>query len=306
MVTEQGFLRISVAATVAVAGSGIVSGLLSGSYSIAFDGAYSLIDAGMTLLAIWVSGLIARSSDGKSAILRDRFTMGLWHLEPIVLALNGALLVAVATYALINAVITTLHGGNDLRFGIAIVYAAATVVVCAVMATAGARVNRSLKSDFIALDVKAWVMSGGIALALLIAFLVGHAVADTPLAWLSSYADPVVLGCVCLVIIPIPVMTVLRALSEILLISPGSLKQRIDEVADQTVRRQGFLSYRSYVAKVGRATQVEIHFIVPKALPARTVEEWDRIRDEVGRGIGDEGPDRWLTIAFTADVRWAE
>src|SRR5690349_18492433 len=183
MVGEQGFLRISVTATVAVAGSGILSGLLSGSHSIAFDGAYSLIDAGMTLLTVWICGLIARSSEGRSAILRDRFTMGLWHLEPIVLALNGALLIAVATYALINAVITTLHGGNELRFGVAMVYAAATGVVCAVMATVGGRVNRRLKSDFIALDVQAWVMSGGIAVALLIAFLIGYAVADTPLAW---------------------------------------------------------------------------------------------------------------------------
>jgi predicted Co/Zn/Cd cation transporter (cation efflux family) len=303
---EQGFLRISVAATVGVAGAGIVCGLLSGSYSIAFDGAYSLIDAGMTLLAVWVSGLIVKSGDGGSALLRERFTMGLWHLEPIVLALNGALLVAVATYALINAVITALHGGNELRFGIAIVYAVVTAAVCAIMAAAGARVNRRLKSDFVALDVKAWVMSGGIALALLIAFLIGHAVADTPLAWLSHYVDPVVLGCVCLVIIPIPVMTVLRALSQILLMSPADLKRRVGAIAEETVRRQGFLSYRLYVAKVGRATQAEIHFIVPKSLPARTVEQWDRIRDEVGRDIGGEGPDRWLTIVFTADARWAE
>jgi predicted Co/Zn/Cd cation transporter (cation efflux family) len=306
MFGEQGFLRISAAATVAVAAFGIVSGPLSGSYSIAFDGAYSLVDAGMTLLAVWVCGLIVKSGDAASPLLRERFTMGLWHLEPMVLALNGALLVTVATYALINAVITALHGGNEPRFGIAIVYAAVTVAVCAAMAAAGVRLNRRLRSDFVALDVKAWVMSGGIALALLIAFLIGYGVADTRFAWFSHYVDPLVLACVCLAIIPIPVKTVLRALSEILLISPADLRLRVNEVAEETVRREGFLSYRSYVAKVGRAMQVEIHFIVPKALPARTVEEWDRIREEVGRGIGDDGPDRWLTIAFTADVRWAE
>lgn len=306
MVGEQGFLQISVVATVAVAAFGILSGLFSGSYSIAFDGAYSLVDAGMTLLAVWACNLIAKARDDTSPVLRERFTMGLWHLEPIVLALNGALLVTVATYALINAVITALHGGNELRFGIAIVYAAVTVVVCATMAGAGVRVNRSVRSDFVALDIKAWAMSGCIAFALLIAFLIGYSVADTRFAWLSNYVDPIVLGCVCLVIIPIPIRTVLRALSEILLMSPASLKQRVNEMAEATVRRQGFHSYRSYVAKVGRATQVEIHFIVPRGAPAKTIEEWDRIREEVGRGIGNEGPDRWLTVAFTADVRWAE
>jgi predicted Co/Zn/Cd cation transporter (cation efflux family) len=303
---EQGFLTISVVATVAVAAFGILSGLLSGSYSIAFEGAYALVDAGMTLLAVWVSRLIAQSNANASARLRERFSMGLWHLEPIVLGLNGALLIAMSSYALINAGITVISGGNELRFGIAIVYAGVTLVVCGGMVFAGARLNRKLKSDFIALDVKAWIISGGISSALLIAFLVGLAVADTSLAWLSLYVDPIVLGCICLVIIPIPVNTVRRAVSEILLLTPVSIKARVDDVAGEIVRKHGFLDHRSYVAKVGRGLQVEIHFIVPKSFPARPVEEWDRIRDEIGSAIGEKGPDRWLTIAFTSDAAWAE
>ncbi|RWO61325.1 MAG: hypothetical protein EOS14_08555 [Mesorhizobium sp.] len=149
MFSEQGFLRTSIFATVAVAAFGIVFGLLSGSFSIAFDGAYSLGDAGMTILAVWVSSLIVRSAktDALSGRLRNRFTMGFWHLEPIVLGLNGILLIAVASYALINGVITILHGGNELRFGIAIVYAVVTLAVCLAMALIGTRVNRSLQSD---------------------------------------------------------------------------------------------------------------------------------------------------------------
>ena len=308
MLSEQGFLVISIVATVAVAVFGIIFGLLSGSFSIAFDGAYSLADAGMTVLALWVSSLIVRSAeaDALSGKLRNRFTMGFWHLEPIVLGLNGTLLMTVAIYALINAVITILYGGNELRFNVAILYAAVTLVVCTAMATIGARANRRLRSDFVALDVKAWMMSAGISSALLIAFLLGQAVAGTPLAWVSPYVDPVVLALVCLVIIPIPVGAVRRALSEILLITPPDLKAHVDRVAAETVQREGFLSHRAYVARVGRATQIELYFIVPKAMPARTIEEWDRTRERIGASIGDEGYNRWLTIAFTGDVSWAE
>ncbi|RWO40886.1 cation transporter [Mesorhizobium sp.] len=308
MFSEQGFLRTSIFATVAVAAFGIVFGLLSGSFSIAFDGAYSLGDAGMTILALWVSSLIVRSAktDALSGRLRNRFTMGFWHLEPIVLGLNGILLIAVASYALINGVITILHGGNELRFGIAIVYAVVTLVVCLAMALIGTRVNRSLQSDFIALDVKAWIMSAGITSALLIAFLIGQAVGGTPLAWISPYVDPVVLALVCVVIIPLPIGAVRQALSEILLITPVDLKAHVDRIATETVQREGFLSHRAYAAKVGRATQIELYFIVPANLPPKSIEEWDRIRDQIGTAIGDEGHNRWLTIAFTADVGWAE
>ncbi|WP_283193056.1 cation transporter [Rhizobium sp. AN80A] len=308
MRNEQRFLTISIAATVVVAALGIVFGIVSGSFSIAFDGVYSLADAAMTGLALWVSSLIVRSAQNseKARRIRNRFTMGFWHLEPIVLLLNGCLLVTVAVYALINAVISIINGGHELFFGAAIVYSGATLVVCVVMASIGIALNRSLKSDFIALDIKAWIMSGGIAFALLVAFVIGLAVLPTPMAWIARYVDPVVLGLVCLVMIPLPIGTIWKALSEVLLIAPVDLQEHVDQVAAETVERLGFLSYRAYVARVGRATEVELYFIVPQGLPAKTIEEWDALRDDIGERIGGESANRWLTIAFTADAEWAE
>src|SRR4051794_27076639 len=153
MLNEQGYLRVSIAATFVVATFGIILGLLSGSSSISFDGVYSLGDAGMTALALSVSSLIARSAKREEPYgrLHSRFSMGFWHLEPIVLLLNGCLLMAVAIYALVTAVSNILTGGHLLRFDFAIVYAALTLVACGLMAWVETRANRTLKSDFIAL-----------------------------------------------------------------------------------------------------------------------------------------------------------
>ena len=308
MLNEQSLLRISICATVLVASFGIVLGLLSGSFSIAFDGVYSLGDAGMTALALWISSLIVRSARQEKPYgkLHGRFTMGFWHLEPIVLLLNGTLLMAVAIYALINAVANILEGGHQLRFDFAIIYAAITVVICLTMACLEGRANRRLQSDFIALDVRAWIMSGGITFALLIAFITGYAVDGTQLDWIAPYVDPAVLALVCVIIIPLPIGTVRQALTDILLVAPTELKTHVDQVAAETIERHGFLSHRAYVARVGRAIQVEIYFIVPQDLPPKSITEWDNIRNEVGRAIGEEGHDRWLTIAFTGNVAWAE
>ena len=51
MASEQGILRLSIAVTLLLAGGGILFGLLSGSFSIVFDGVYSLADASMSGLA---------------------------------------------------------------------------------------------------------------------------------------------------------------------------------------------------------------------------------------------------------------
>lgn len=307
MNTEQGLLRLSILITVLVAGFGIVFGLLSGSFSIVFDGVYSLADASMSVLALIVATLIRRhTTEGDaSRRLAERFNMGFWHLEPMVLAINGTLLCGVSLYALINAIGSLLSGGRHLEFGFAIVYAAVTSLICFSLAVLEFRANKRIRSDFVALDAKAWIMSGSISLALLIAFIVGALLENTAWAWLGPYIDPAVLAIICLIIIPIPVLTIRQAFSDVLMVTPPALKQQVDEVAAKVVAQYGFHDWQAYVAKVGRARQIELYFIVPQDWPAWTLAEWDAVRDVIGEAIGGEGPNRWLTIAFTTDPQWA-
>ena len=308
MRTEQSVLRISIAVTFVLAGFGILFGLMSGSFAIIFDGVYSLTDASMTIVALLVSNLIASSTAGGSdkSKLVARFTMGFWHLEPMVLGMNGAMLMGAAIYALINAVYSFMTGGRHLVFDQAIIYAAVTLIVTIAMAIFDRRANRTIRSEFLALDAKAWLMTAGLTAALLVAFVFGFLVQGTELEWVSPYIDPTVLALVCLVVIPVPVGTVKQALADILLVTPSDLKRHVDKIAQEVVRRYGFVSYRAYVARVGRGRQIELYFIAPTDWPPKRLEEWDRIRDEIGEAVGDEGPDRWLTIVFTTDPEWAD
>lgn len=305
---EKGVLRISIAVTLLVSALGIVFGLVAGSYSITFDGFYSLIDASMSLLSLVVVNLITSfaTSTGLSRRLRDRFSMGFWHLEPMVLVLNGTLLISVALYAFFNAIVSILQGGRELEFGWSIVYAAVTVIACATIALVEARANRRIKSEFVRLDVKGWTMSACITGALLVAFCIGYGIDGTSWAWIAPYIDPFVLAMICVIIIPVPVSTIRRALADIFLVTPGDLKTHVDAVASAFVKEHGFLMYRAYVARVGRSREIELYFIVPPDAPPRRIQEWDALRDIIGERIGGEGPNRWLTVVFTGDREWAE
>ena len=308
LTSEQGLLRTSIAVTLFIATIGIAFGLASGSFSIVFDGVDQRVDASMSGLSLVVVKLITAHVTSKqmSRKLRERFTMGFWHLEPMVLALNGILLSGVAVYALINAVSSLLEGGRHLEFGIALIYAVLTVIACLTIAVVEARANRTLNSDFVRMDVKGWVMSASITAALLIAFCVGFAIQGTEWQWISPYIDPAVLALVCLVIIPLPLSVVRQAMAEIFLVTPSDLKQHVDSVAQAFVAKHGLQSYRAYVAKVGRSREIELYFIVPTTMAARTISEWDALRNEIGDAVGGEGPDRWITVVFTGDPEWAE
>lgn len=305
---ESGVLRASIFATLVISALGVGFGLAAGSFSIVFDGVYLLVDASMSMLALVVVNLITSHAISKelSERMRERFSLGFWHLEPMVLVLNGTLLIGVAIYALVNAIGSLLNGGREIQFGWAIVYAAATVIVCAAIAVVEAHANRKINSEFLRLDVRGWIMSAGITAALLIAFCIGYAVQGTPWQWLSPYVDPAVLAIVCVLIIPLPISTLKEALSDVLLLAPDDLRQHVDQVAQIFVERHGFTSYRAYAARVGRSRIIELYFIVPAAMSAKTIGDWDALRDEVGAAIGAADPHRWLTVVFTGNPAWAE
>lgn len=304
--TEAGLLQFSIILTLAVGSAGILIGITTTSFAITFDGFYALIDALMSMISLAVVRLIKSHymTTNHDKRLQQRFSYGFWHLEPIVLGLNGVLLSGVAVYALVSAVTILLDGGRMLAFDVALVYAAGATAACFAAGWISTRANRKVGSAFVALDARGWFMSGGISASLVAAFGFAMLIEGTTLAWLLPFVDPFVLAVVCLVVIPLPFPTIRDAFADILLVTPGALKQSVDAVAAAAVDRYGFSGSRSYVARIGRARQIEVYFIVPCGWPARTLEEWDALRDIIGAEIGGEGPDRWLTIVFTTDPEW--
>lgn len=301
---EQRLLGLSISATVAVSAFGVGFGALTGSFSILFDGVYAGIDAAMAGLALAVARLIHRDAVGGAAGIGRRFQFGLWHIEPMVLAMNGVMLTLAAAYALAGSVLVILDGGRAPDFGWAVAYAAVVVSVCLGMAWWVHRMNRLARSAFVALDARSWLMSGAVTGALLIAFAGGLLIEGTALSSWSPYIDPGVLALVCLAILPLPLASTRRALSEVLGLSPNDLDARARAAAAAAVAAHGLSGFESYVARTGRATLVEIHLIGPPGWSA-SLAQIDAIRAEIGEAIGEAGPHRWLTVSLTSRADWA-
>jgi predicted Co/Zn/Cd cation transporter (cation efflux family) len=306
--TESNLLKISIFSTIILAIFGILFGLLASSATIIFDGIYGLIDAVMTTLALIVAKLITNSTskDFINGKLEKHFTMGFWHLEPIVLGVNGILLISAATYAFINAIDSFLLGGREILFGYAIIITLISIVIELSLGLYIKNANKSINSEFLTLDSISWLISASMSLGYLIAFGFGYIAMNTQLQWITPYIDPGILIIVCIFVIPMPLKTVKKALADILLVTPSELKSHVDKVAHNIVKKYQFNSHRAYVARVGRGRQIELYFIVPKSWPPKKLEEWDSLRDEIEKELGKDDPDLWLTIVFTTDTEWAE
>lgn len=291
---EQGILRRSIAITAAIALTGIAFGLISHSQAILFDGVFSLLDGVMVLLSLSVSRLLM--SEGSR-----RFQYGYWHIEPIVVAFNGTLLMLLCLYALLNAVRGLMTGGRDLDFGQAIFYGAGMMVVCFGMYLYERRSNRRIQSQFIRLDMQSWLMSAMIGAGLLLAFGSAILAEGTRFESWARYADPAILAVLTSILIFLPLGAVARAVKEIFQVAPEGLDRRIRTFMDAMVEARGFITYSSYVARVGRAQFIEIGIVLPRDYPIPSVDLLDEIRAEIGASIGEPGPQRWLTVTFTGD-----
>jgi len=294
---EQRILKISIAVTFLLAVTGILFGLLSGSLAIVFDGMFNVVDMIMSILALLVARLL--TSEGNR-----RFQYGYWHVEPMVLVFNGSILILICGYALINAIGSLLSGGRELNFDFAVIFALLTSVLSIGMYLYIRKKNLKLKSEFLRLDTHSWLISAFISSSLLIAFGVATFMDGTQYSNLTPYVDPFTLAVLAAFLIFVPMAAIRDAMRDIFLIAPLGLDTTIREFLDQLVVQQGFKTYSSYVAKIGRAQFIEIHIVVPANYPISSIETLDTIRREITEAVGGESPQRWLTVAFTAEENW--
>jgi len=93
--SEQAALKLSILVTVLTGLAGVAAGLTTGSRDILFDGMYSFIAAMLTFGALTVSKLLMQEPTRK-------FQFGYWHLEPLMGAVESAILVTVCVYAVVD------------------------------------------------------------------------------------------------------------------------------------------------------------------------------------------------------------
>ncbi|WP_426233242.1 cation diffusion facilitator family transporter [Pseudomonas sp. TWP3-2] len=294
---EQSLLKQSTILMFAVSIAGIVTGFVSGAESILFDGFFSLIATFIKVLMLITAKLIAKQSN-------HRFQFGFWHLEPMVLLIEGSFLFLIAIYAFLNGVFGIISGGREVELGMVIIYAAVFTVVEFAYFFYIRRRNRKLKSTLIRFDNISWLVDAMLSVGLLVSFLTALLLKSQGYDEWALYVDPLILILLALSMLAPAFKIVRPALRDVLGIAPNTLDEQVRQVMEAAKVEHGFDDYMSYVQKHGRARFIEIHVILPADYRLESVGQLDVLREDISARLGKPDAARWLTISFTGDKKW--
>jgi cation diffusion facilitator family transporter len=293
---DRRLLLVSVWASAGFAVVSSIWGLLSGSSMIVFDGLYSFLSIGLSLLAVLALRVSRRGPS-------EDYPWGREAWEPLVVIVKAVALAVLCLYAAVGAVQDLLAGGREVATGWALLYAVLATGVGIVVTLV---LRRGGRSDLVRAEAAEWQGDTLLSVGVLAGFAIAAGLVAAGRADLAAYVDPAMVVTVSVLFLWVPVRLVTEGLREILTMAPPTavredLKARVDAVAERFGLAEAFVR----ASKVGRRLDIEIDFVVGADSPVQTVADCDKVREFLHDRLAGLGDERSVVVAFTADRKWA-
>ena len=299
MKLENKILKLSVVGALFFALFGIAWGWALDSDMIIFDGLYSFISVILSMLSLYINNYMAKRDF-------EKFPFGKHILEPIVISIKSLIIAIMCLYSLVGAIKTILTGGNNLEFGLAIIYSIISVIGCGAISLYMKVKSKSLSSELIKAEFTQWLMDTSLSTAVLVAFIIGIIISNTKLNFLNSYIDPGMTAVVSLVCIRIPIKGFIESFKEVICVKANDeINDDIYVLVKEIEEEYKFEESITRVSKVGRELRIEIDFVYNKDSKLKTIDQMDNVREEINDAIKHIDYKKWLNVSFTGNKKWA-
>jgi predicted Co/Zn/Cd cation transporter (cation efflux family) len=278
-------LRRSILVTAIIGSIGIAWGIVTGSQMILLDGVYAII-------GIVISWLLLRASAMAAAGPTTRFPYGRQAVTPLVIGVQGFVLLATLLYALVEAVFTIRDGGSEVNPGPAMVYAFASTVASLIF-WQWIR-TRNTGSDLLAAETTGWRVAAFRGVGMSFGFLLLWVLVDSSWHRAAPYVDPVMVLVTCAVFLGSPIRMVRTTIVELLEGAPSEeVQEPVLTIVREVFREFDIADPVVRMTKVGQKLYVEID---AEVRPDATVADEHRVRTAVRDRLERLPLDVWLNF----------
>ena len=287
---EHRALRASLWVSAVSAAGALVLGVLSGTRTIVFDGAYMGIGLVLTAISLKAS---SASAGGPTR----RFPFGRDALTPLVVLIQGLAVAGTLLVAAGDAVVVIRDGGSPVNAAIIAIYGGATAAIG--FGVAAWMRRTAPDSDLVVAEIAQWRAGAILSVMMLLGAGVALVLQNLGLNDVALYVDPVLVLLACLILAYIPIGLIRTGLNELLEGAPSQELDAAITAAIQGVRTEyGLQEPLIRSGKVGRKLYVEVDFVV--AGSEWNVGEEDAVRRAVVKALEPLGLDVWAYVALTA------
>lgn len=298
---EQRLLLFSVTMAFVTSVFGIVIGVLSQSQLILFDGLYSLISLSLSITTLITARFMARN-DWK------RYPFGKAAAEPLAIFFNYTVLLVVAIQFILEAVGKLFYGGQEIATGLALFYSLTVTALSALTFGAIRLFGRGNLSGLIKIEADGWFFDTLVSAVVIAAFVLADLMSQSPeFRPLARYIDPLFVILISSLFVRLSLKEIWEAVKEILDVSPQTeLTEKLHDLVEEIEEEYRLSDSYVRVSQGRRLIWVEIDFVVDENSLVKTVQDEDEIREKIHRALRSvRKVDKWITIAFTANPRWA-
>lgn len=298
--SEHKVLKISLYGAVLFSLMGVALGVVSESQIIVFDGLYSMI-------SVLLSGISIATVKFKNKRDVKRYPFGKDTVEPLVIILKYSVILLLVSVSFASAVKSAFSGGREIEIGMALIYSVISTFGCYAFYRYIKLYSIKKGSGLISAESNQWLMdtlvSGGVFFGFIIAYLLGKV---SSLSWITPYIDPAMVIVISVYFVKVPVAEIRKSMRELLDMAPEddlgkNVEKMVNEIEVKYDMEETFLR----VSVVSTTLWVEVDFVVGENSSIETIEDQDEIREEIDMGINKLGYDKWLTVSFTNDRKWA-
>lgn len=300
MKSERSALILSVVMSLLVGTAAVAAASLTQSKAILLDGLFNLIYFLVALVTVRISVLAAQPDDRK-------FPFGYGYFESLVNAGKGLLILGVALFALVDAVLALLAGGRNIVAGPAIGYAVFATLACSGTAWVLHRSRRHVDSPLMRADFENWLVNALISSGVLLTFCMIPVARFFNQDAIVPYVDSVLVIAVVLFCLSVPIRMARGAIMELLnRAPPRALRRPVLAAIDAALAGLPVRQHQVRMVRPGRQLYVMIHVVLPSDYPITGLAQLDTLRERLTRAVSAVYPHQVTDTLFTADPKWAE
>lgn len=290
---ERRLLRVSIAAAVVFAVLGIGWGWLAESSVILLDGAYALIGLGLGLLSLHAARLVEAGPTPK-------YPFGREALAPLMVGIQGMVLLGTFGFASFDAVGVILEGGSETALGSAMGYAIVSLI--GAVGLWWYLRTRAAESELVQAEASQWAAGWVLSAGMLVGFGVALLLKQTSLARFAAFADPVLVLLASAVILPTPLRMIKQMYTELLEGRPAAeVREPIQHTVLEVSQAHGLPAPNIRLGKLGRKLYLELDYLVEDEW---AVGEADEVRRELLTRLSEPGRSLWINVELHSDPLW--